>query len=338
MKHQLSLTFIFSLVVAISASSALAGQPDPAPQVRDVAENVPDAAAVRRAIDAQIHAFQKQKKRATLGLVQQSILLSISYGAPAYNNGDRAACFRFYADTADALVTAFADEDSATLSGRRAINDLKLARERTRANNDANHNAWTMRYAFDKTQLAWELEVGSAQGLMRLGSQNFQNTQYEEAQDAFESASHSLHELDGQPLQAIPIGCRFAPLAVANALFAQKNFKPAAEAVVAGIRYLPEWPAMTLDLRSLHRDPAEYEALIEELHAKIKESPKDAALEFLLGYELYFTGKKAEAREQFEKALKLDPNHVGAKMFLHPDQKPDDEIPGLKDPTGSFKV
>jgi tetratricopeptide (TPR) repeat protein len=95
---------------------------------------------------------------------------------------------------------------------------------------------------------------------------------------------------------------------------------------------------MTLDLRSLHRDPAEYEAIVEDLRAKIKETPNDAALEFLLGYELYFTGKKTEAHEQFEKALKLDPNHVGAKMFLHPEQKPDDEIPGLKDPTGSFKV
>lgn len=338
MKHQLSLAFVFSLIVATCPSLTLAGPREAAPLVRKVAEDVPDAAAVRRMIDAQIHAFQKQKKKATLGLVQQSISLSISYGAPAYNNGDRAACFRFYADTADALVAAFADENSATFSGRRAINDLKLARERTLTNKDADHNAWTMRYAFDKTQLAWELEVGSAQGLMRLGSQNFQKTQYEEAQDAFESASRSLHELDGQPLQVIPIGCRFAPLATANALFAQKHFKPAAEAVVTGMRYLPEWPAMTLDLRSLHHDPAEYEAIVEDLRGKLKETPNDAALQFLLGYELYFTGKKAEAHEQFEKTLKLDPNHVGAKMFLHPEQKPEDDIPGLKDPTGPFKV
>lgn len=321
MKH----IMLAALVVAIWASTSRA-------------ENVPDAPSVRRAIDAQIHSFQKAKKKATLGLVQQSIALSISYGAPAYNTGDHAACFRFYADTADALVAAFPDESSATPSGWRAIVDLKAARQRTQQNTDADHNAWTMRYAFDKTQIAWELEVASAQGLMRLGNQNFQSSHYAEAQDAYESAQHSLFELDGQPLQTIPIPCRFAPLAVANALFAQKQFKESADAVARGIRYLPEWPAMTLDLRSLHHDPAEYETIVEDLRAKIKESPNDASLEFLLGYELHFTGKKIEAHEQFERALKLDPKHAGAKIFLHPGQKLEDEPPVQKPPTGSVKI
>jgi tetratricopeptide (TPR) repeat protein len=288
-------------------------------------ENIPDAAAVRRQIDAQIHTFQRQKKKATLGLVQQSILLSISYGAPAYNAGDHAGCFRFYAATADALVTAFAEENSATPSGWRALSDLKAARDRTSKNANADHNAWTMRYAFDKTQIAWELEVGSGQGLMQLGSQNFQKSQFEEAQDAFESAGRTLHELDGQPLEMIPVACRLAPLALANALFAQKQYKPASDAVVKALHYLPEWPAMTIDLRSLHHDPAEYEAMLENLQATAKAAPDDAALQFLLGYELFFTGKKSAAHAQFERTLKLDPNHIGAKMFLHPGQRPDDE-------------
>jgi tetratricopeptide (TPR) repeat protein len=313
-----------ALLAAICASSSRA-------------ENIPDAAAVRRAIDAQIHSFQKQKKKATLGLVQQLIGLSISYGAPAYNTGDHAACFRFYADTADALVSAFPD-DAATGPARRAIGDLKTARQRTLQHPDADHNAWTMRYAFDKTQIAWELEVASAQGLMRLGNQNFQSSHFAEAQDAYESAGRSLDELDGQVLQTIPIACRFAPMALANALFARKQYKESAEAVSRGIRYLPEWPAMTLDLRSLHHDPAEYEAIMEDLRAKIAESPDDASLQFLLGYELHFTGKKVEAHAQFERTLKLDPNHRGAKIFLHPGQKLEDEPEIQKPPTGSVKV
>ena len=271
----------------------------------------PDAGVVRRQIDAQIHAFQNQKKKATLGLVQQAIMMSIAYGAEAYNAGDHAGCFRFYAATADSLVTAFADEKSATEPARRALADLKAARDRTLKNADADHNAWTMRYAFDKTQIAWELQVGSSQGLMRLGGENFSKSQFDEAQDAYESAIQSLAELDGQPLRQIPIACRFAPLALANTLFAQKQYKSAADAVTSGLHYLPEWPAITLDLRALHHDPAEYEGLLEDLQAKAKAAPEDANLQFLLGYELYFTGKKAAAAEQFQQTLKIDRNHAG---------------------------
>ncbi|HWE04224.1 MAG TPA: hypothetical protein VG326_17595 [Tepidisphaeraceae bacterium] len=301
----------------------------------------PDAGAVRRQIDARIHSFQNQKKKATLGFIQQAIALSIGYGAEAYNAGDRAGCFQFYAATADSLIAAFPDEKSATESARRALGDLKAARERTLKNTDPDRNAWTMRYAFDKTQIAWELQVGSSQGLMRLGAENFAKSQFEEAQDAYESAIQSLAELDGQTLRQIPIACRFAPLALANTLFAQKQYKAAAEAVTPGLRYLPEWPAITIDLRSLHHDPAEYESLMEDLQAKANAAPQDANLQFLLGYELYFTGKKAAANEQFQRTLKIDPNHAGAKTLLHPGQRPDDDEPAAppaKEPKGTLKT
>jgi len=326
-----------TLIVALGVSSAHGGsQPEVAP-FNQLIEDVPDAGAVRRQIDAGIKSFQRQKKKATLGLIQQSIGLSISYGAPAYNAGDRTACYRFYADTADALVTAFADETQATHAGWKALTDLKIARDHTRQNADPDRNAWTMRYAFDKTQIAVELEIGSATGLMRLGAQNFQQSHFPEAQDAYESSERSLHELDGQSLELIPVGVRFAPLALANALFAQKQYKPAADAVANGLRALPEWPAITLDLRSLHHDPAEYESLIEDLQAKIKATPDDASLQFLLGYEYFFTGKKTAAREQFEQTLKLDPKHVGANLFLHPGQKEDGGVPA-RPPVGTGAV
>jgi tetratricopeptide (TPR) repeat protein len=302
---------LFSVLCAICASSTPA-----------IADDLPDAAVVRKMIDGQISSFQTQKKKATLGLVQNTIALSISYGAPAYNNGDHAGCYYFYAATADALVAAFPDASSATEVAHRAIGDLKAASDRAKQSKDADRNAWAMRYAFDKTQLEWEVEVESITGLMRLGTENFQKSQFEEAQDAYESAGRGLLEFDGQPLAVIPPDCRFAPLALANALFAQKQYKLAADAVTEGLRFLPEWRVAKLDLRSLHHDTAEYEALIDDLQTKVKAAPDDASLQFLLGYEYFFTGKKAAAKEQFEKTLKLDPQNAGAEQLLHPEKNP----------------
>jgi tetratricopeptide (TPR) repeat protein len=293
------------------------------------AEAGPDRQAVRGQVDALIHSFTSEKRKATLGMIHEAIALSISYGAPAYNLGDRSGCFHFYADTADALAEAFAADDSATDAARVALADLKAARERTRHERSSDRNAWSMRYAFDKTQIAIETQVVSTQGLVRLGSDNFTASHFPEAQDAFASATRSLYELEGQPPEQIPVECRFAPLALANALFAQHDYKAASAAVLVGLHYMPEFPSVTIDLRSLHHDPAEYEAMMDDLEAKANQAPDDAATQFLLGYEYYFTGKKGAARKRFEQTLKLDPGHAGAKLFLDfkpPDQKPDEPV------------
>jgi len=299
-------------------------------------ETVPDRQAVRGQVDALIHSYTSEKRKATLGMIHEAIALSISYGAPAYNQGDRSGCFHFYADTADALSEAFAADDSATDAAKAALADLKAARERTRHERSSDRNAWSMRYAFDKTQLAVETQIVSTQGLVRLGSDNFTASHFPEAQDAFASATRSLYELEGQPPELIPVECRFAPLALANSLFAQHEYKAASAAVLVGLHYVPEFPGATIDLRSLHHDPAEYEAMMDDLEAKAKDAPDDATTQFLLGYEYYFTGKKAAAKRQFEQTLKLDPQHVGAKLFLEfkaPEQRPDAPVkPGAVPP------
>jgi tetratricopeptide (TPR) repeat protein len=312
---------LFCLVLAALLLPATAFADDDAPTA------VPDRAVVRKQIDDLIQSFQHQKKKATLGLVQESIALSIAYGAPAWNQGDHGACYQFYADTADSLAAAFPGNDVATSAAATALADLKSARDRTRGVADIDQNAWAMRYAFDKTDLAWEAQVQTATGLIQLGSDYFEKSMFAESQDAFESATGKLAELDGQPIDQIPVAARCGPLSLANALFAQKKYKDAAEAVEAGLKYVPQWPAANVDLRGLHHSPDEYEAIMDDLQAKAKADPADANLQFLLGYEFYFTGKKASAKDQFEKTLKLDPDRSGAKLFLdfinNPDGTPD---------------
>ena len=287
-------------------------------------EAVPDAAAVRGQIDQLIGSFQHAKKKTTLGMIEQAISLSISYGAPVYNSGDHDACFQFYAQTARSLCTIFADGTSATEPARAALTSLKAALGRTAGSADADRNAWALRFAFDKTQVAWELELQRQRSLVQLGSDYFARGQYGEAEDAWATAAGVMGELDGQPLENIPVMCRCAGVSLGNALFAQKKYKEASEAVAAGLRYLPHWPQASVDLRSLHRDPAEYEGLLSDLRARTEAQPDDARLHFLLGYELHYSGRRGQARKQFQRTLELDGQHAGARMYLDTKPQPDE--------------
>ena len=277
-------------------------------------DSVPNENATRAKIDKLIKECQESKRKATLGLLQEAIGLSISYGAPSWNQGDHEACFRFYAKTAKSLCSAFGEAASATDAAHGSLSDLKSALERAAKSPDVDKDAWAMRYAFDKNQLACSMIAEHIQGLVEVGTQNFKRGQYEEAQDAYQTGTAMLGELDGQALDAIPGACRFAPFALANALFAQKKYKEAVAPIAQGLKYLPEWPTLTFDLRGLHPSPDEYEEILKDLEDKAKASPDDADVQFMLGYEYHYTGKKSLAQEQFQKALKLDPAHA-AKAF-----------------------
>ncbi len=310
-------------VFALLPMIAVAAGPD--------AEAVPDEGATRKHIDALISSAGKNP--ITLGLVQQTIDLSISFGAPSFNAGDRAGCARFYMKTAESLAAAFPADHPATESARHALNDLKAAFDRAKRAADDEGRAWAMRFAFDKTQLATLMQATRTDGLIDLGNEYLKRGQSDEAVDAYQTAVASLHELDGEPVAIIPISCRYAPLGAGNALFVQKKYKEASDSILAGLAYIPQWPAVKQDLRSLYRDPADYESVMEDLQAQSRQSPDDAALHFLLGYQYHFTGKKSAAKEQFQRVLELDSKHAGAKIFLNPvDPKLLEEVQSESEP------
>jgi tetratricopeptide (TPR) repeat protein len=268
-------------------------------------------------VDKIIKRFQDGKRPATLGLIEQSIDLSIAFGAPAYNAGDRAACFRFYATTAKSLLTAFPDDASASEPAHKALADLRAALGRIKASGmDADRGAWSIRLAFDKTNLSVAVTTESAAALVRMGEEYFRRSEFEEAVDAFESATAALAELEGLAPERLPAAVRFAPLGLGNALFAEGRFEDASTAVLSGLGTMPEWTAIRFDLRALHGDPAEYEAILARLERAARDAPDNAPIHFLLGYEYWFTGKRDAARLEFERTLKIDPAHPGARRFL----------------------
>ena len=293
----------------------------PAHAVRadDDPDAVPDAQAVRQQIDTLLKEFHDARKRATPGMIQQAVALSITFGAPSWNHGDHGACARFYRQTAESLVASFSDKSAATPSARSALDDLQFALDRARAYGDDDRAAWSLRYAFDKNELGCELAAQKTQSMISLGEQYLKRSQLQESEDALRTAVSTLADLEGQPVDSIPVAARYAPMALANTLFAEEQFDDAAAQILKGLQYIPEWPSVTIDLRQANGSPEEYQTYLTALEAKARTDPKNASVQFLLGYQYWFTGRHADAMDCFHQTLKLDPNHAGAQLFLSPD-------------------
>jgi tetratricopeptide (TPR) repeat protein len=276
----------------------------------------PTADATRRQIDALIR--DAADGRATLGLLQRAIDLSIAFGAPAWNAGDHDACAGFYAKTADSLCAAFDAPAAASGPARVVLTDLRGALDRVAKSADVDANAWTMRYVFDKATVAVGLQSSRSAAMVSLGQQCAARASFRDAADAHADAVACLRELRGLPVEQIPIPCRYAPLALGDALFALRKFDESAAAVVEGLAYIPDLATQGGDLRRRFGDAAMYKALVDDLKAAADVKPDDAPLRFLVGYHLYFTGQRDAAREHLERAQKLDPKLAAAERLLNP--------------------
>jgi len=275
---------------------------------------VPDAAAVRRQVDGLI--ANAPNHRATLGVLQGTMALSISYGAPAWNADDHDACAKFYITTGESLCSAFAGNDAATPAARHILDDLKSAIDRVKQSNDADANAWTMRFVFDKTEAMSQTQADQSARMLALGQMTMARSQFEDAANAFNAATDALHEMEGQPIEGIPPECRYAPIALSDALFGEKKYKDAAAAVEEGLRYVPDLPDAKMDLRKHFADPAIYKLLADDLSTAATNNPKDAGIQMLAGYHQFFTGHPDTAKPFFEKVLELDPKDSGAKRMI----------------------
>jgi tetratricopeptide (TPR) repeat protein len=277
-------------------------------------DRVPDKTVVRKQIDDLIAGAPNH--RANLGTLHGAIALSISFGAPAWNSDDHEACAAFYIKTGQSLCSTFSGADSATPAARKILDDMKAALDRVGKSNDVDANAWTMRFVFDKNDAEVLTQVDRATRMLALGLETMNRSQYAEATNAFTAAGDSLHELDGPMLEDIPPAARYVPLALSDAEFSQKHFKLAAAAARDGLHFLPNLPDEKLDLGKHFADPEVYRLLADDLRDAATANPKDAGLQFLQGYHLFFTDHRDDAKSFFEKALELDPNDTAAKTML----------------------
>jgi hypothetical protein len=129
--------------------------------------------------------------------------------------------------------------------------------------------------------------------LMALGRAAFAAGEYGQAAEEFERAGVADPKLAQ------------AHFLWAQAAFAAGRYTDAATAIRAGLDLDPAWPATTFDPKEPYgANAAAFADHLADLRKAVAANPNEPTLEFLLGYELWFVGEKAEARKWFDLAGK----------------------------------
>src|SRR5262249_39934242 len=103
---------------------------------------------------------------------------------------------------------------------------------------------------------------------------------------------------------------------LAQAEFALGRYREAVVAIHDGLKRRPDWPTGDFKPRDLYGKVADYPADLERLGRAVARQPEDAALLFLYGYQLWFDGRRPEARTHLEKALPLVADPAPLRRFL----------------------
>jgi tetratricopeptide (TPR) repeat protein len=133
------------------------------------------------------------------------------------------------------------------------------------------------------------------------GDEKFREKQYTRAYELYRSARRAAHDLPEVHFR------------IAQTLTALGHYTSAVTAIQRGLRLDPDWPASDFDLNELYGgDPLPLLSHKERLAMALRDDMDNPDLLFLLGYELFFSGDRAQARPFFERAAQLtgDPSHI----------------------------
>lgn len=129
--------------------------------------------------------------------------------------------------------------------------------------------------------------------LTKLGREAFAAGEYGQAAEQFDRAAAA------DPKATTPLFLK------AQALFAAGQYADAVAAIRAGLDLDPTWPAGTFDPKEPYGlNPAAFAEHLAGLRRIVAANPGEPTLEFLLGYQLWFIGEKAEAKKWFDAAAK----------------------------------
>lgn len=136
------------------------------------------------------------------------------------------------------------------------------------------------------------------------GQRYFTERQYDRAAEAFLQAVLADREA-GTP-----------KLAYGHALFATGDYDRAAQAIRRGMDRVANWGEQAMNRRDFYSDPAEFDRQLSKLQRYAELNPSNGDAQFLLGYNLYFTGQYGPAADYLGLALQADPNN-GRAAYLH---------------------
>jgi hypothetical protein len=156
--------------------------------------------------------------------------------------------------------------------------------------------------------------------LIALGRAAFAAQEYGRASERFRQAARVARMRAPGRLQAPRPGEDPLPhFLLGQALFALGNYREAVEAIQAGLTLRPEWPTVRfVPLELYGPNPGDWTAHLRRLEDVRLRHPNDPVLLFLNAYELWFDGRKDEARALFRRARPgaADPTFID--RFLRP--------------------
>jgi tetratricopeptide (TPR) repeat protein len=128
--------------------------------------------------------------------------------------------------------------------------------------------------------------------LLALGRKAFAAQEYGRAAQRFRQATAAA------PREALP------HFLLAQALVVLGKYGEAVDAILAGMALRPDWPTARFGPRELYGPHADdYPRHLARLEQTLARHPDDPDLLFLYAYQLWFDGRKEEARLLFERAL-----------------------------------
>ncbi len=144
-----------------------------------------------------------------------------------------------------------------------------------------------------------------AKRLLELGKGAFAAGEYGRAAERFRQAAAA------DPAEPL------ARFLLAEADFALGRYDDAADALHVGLRLRPEWPAVAFRPAELYganvADRLEHLRRLDEARVR---HPGDPVLLFLSAYQMWFDGRREEARPLFRKAAAVAPDPSFAERFL----------------------
>jgi hypothetical protein len=148
-------------------------------------------------------------------------------------------------------------------------------------------------------------ELPRWQRLLKAGDEAFAEGRLPLAELLYKSSSEAA-PIEGRP-----------HFHLAQLHFSQGQFAEAVNAIRAGLKLTPDWPGAVFKPRNIYQDRgADYGRHLARLTEAVNNNLNDPTILFLLGYQLWFDGKKDEAEVYFRRAAALLPDPAHVQRFL----------------------
>jgi hypothetical protein len=153
--------------------------------------------------------------------------------------------------------------------------------------------------------------VAEVARLVRLASEAFAAELYGRAVERLDAA------IAVRPADPLPYFLK------AQAQFAAGQYADAVASIREGMKRAPDWPASGFKPVEVYGpNPGRFDGHLGELRRAVRDTPTEPALEFLLGYELWFAGDRPTAVTLFRSAVKRGNEGAIIERFLREAEKP----------------